>query len=102
MKCVYEKCNNEARANCHTCEKHAVTYRGQGTSNDFSKFKSLTKAIELQKWGAIETWYELTVYERKYATQQQREEIRQIIKRKNSGERITLPYMNYKTFSSLS
>lgn len=63
--------------------------------------KRIDTARTLSKWGHLETWWELGHYMRKYATDEQYTEIMKVFKRKNAGENITLPYMNYIAFSTL-
>jgi len=56
----------------------------------------LHKARSLQKYGALETWQELFIYQLSIGNSVQKQEIAKFAARKNKGENITLPLKDFK------
>jgi len=60
-----------------------------------TELSRLKKAKQMHKYGHLESWKELYLYQRTVADREQNLEIAALAKRKNRGENITLPLMNW-------
>jgi len=60
------------------------------------EYERLKIAKAKGKWGHLESWKELYLFQRTIGTMKQNKEIGKVAKRKRLGEKVTLPYMNYK------
>lgn len=60
------------------------------------QMERLKRARELKKYGALETWQELFIYQLSIGNYTQLKEIAEFAARKNKGEDITLPLKDFK------
>lgn len=60
-----------------------------------TEFERLKKANQLKKYGHLQSWKELFAYQKYIASHEQVLEIASLAKRKNNGEGVKLPLMNW-------
>jgi len=60
------------------------------------EYKRLEMANQTKKWGHLRSWKELYLFQRYIGLLEQNKEIGMVAKRNRAGEKITLPFMDYK------